>query len=85
MASQIIISIGLGLDVVGVIVIYCTSTVKNGMNEFLALTIRNSPHLERTDAVRSRDRKVRRTTRIRISGLSLIPVGFALQAIGVWL
>ena len=55
------------------------------MTEFLGIVLGNSSHLERTDADRVRDRKIRRITRIRISGLSLIPVGFALQAVGVWL
>ena len=85
MRSQVITSVGLGLDVVGVLMIYATTSVKDGMNEFLAITRRNSPHLERTNADRVRDRKVRRTAFVRISGLSLIPVGFALQAVGVWL
>ena len=85
MRSQIITSIGLGLDVVGVIMIYSTTSVKDGMTEFLGIVLGNSSHLERTDADRVRDRKIRRITRIRISGLSLIPVGFALQAVGVWL
>ena len=85
MRSQIIISIGLILDLVGVIMIYSTTSVKDGMNEFLAIATRNSPHLERTNADRVRDRKVHRTTCIRMSGLALIPTGFALQAVGVWL
>ena len=55
------------------------------MNEFFGIVIRNSPHLERPSAVRVRDRKIRRTTCIRISVLTLIPAGFALQAVGVWL
>ena len=85
MRSQIVTSIGLGLDVVGVIMIYSTTSVRDGMNEFLHSVIGNSPHLPRTDADRVRDRNVRRNTCIRISGLVLIPVGFALQALGVWL
>ena len=85
MRSQVLISIGLGLDVIGVIMIYSTTSVKDGMNEFLWRVKQNSPHLETTEADEVRDRKVRTTTFIRITGLSFIPVGFILQALGVWL
>jgi len=86
MTAKILITTGLAFDVLGVVILYFTTSVKHGLNEVLSLAERNSrKEIAHSDAAVRRRSAVASNALVRIGGLLLIPTGFVLQGIGVWL